>query len=176
MRIFRKHNKEEIQVQPGKDRLAGSIAAWILKVQNGFAKFMNKRTERISVYGMKMMLIIFFLTGSGLSIYLIARTAFKKGPTKMIQVGRISSPLYYHKNDNSGIDRSLIITKQEYEEIQTFHRYMDSLHQSTGGKAIYDSILFDRPGLMDSIMIIEGLYQTIYEKNNKEESKQFNNQ
>lgn len=170
MRLFRKRDKKEIQVQPGKDRLAGSIAGWILKVQNGFAKFMNKRTEKISISGMKVMLIIFLLSGSGLSIYVIAKTVLKKGGPKIIKIYRISTPQNVYKNSTPGFDRSLLISKDEYEEIQSFHSYMDSLHQSKSGKPIYDSILLNRPGMMDSIIMIEELYRTTHKKNSNEKS------
>lgn len=57
-----------------------------------------------------------------------------------------------------------IVAKEEYEKIQRFRQYMDSLERSPSGKKLYNSILINRPGLLDSIILIENIYQSQIKK------------
>jgi len=41
---------------------------------------------------------------------------------------------------------------------------MDSLARSPSGKILYDSIISQRPGLMDSVRFIENYYQQLKQK------------
>jgi hypothetical protein len=54
----------------------------------------------------------------------------------------------------------MIVSKADYQGIIRFRGYMDSLTRSPAGKAAYDSIIFSRPGLLDSIRILEKIYQS----------------
>lgn len=53
-----------------------------------------------------------------------------------------------------------IITKEEFKKIEHFKKYTDSLAGSPAGKEIYDSILISRPGLIDSIILLENIYHS----------------
>lgn len=50
------------------------------------------------------------------------------------------------------------MSKENYLKVHLFKEYMDSLARSATGKAVYDSILISRPGLMDSVRFIENNY------------------
>ncbi|MCW3106875.1 MAG: hypothetical protein JWQ09_1381, partial [Segetibacter sp.] len=54
----------------------------------------------------------------------------------------------------------LSISKKEFEKIKKFKSYLDSLTKSKSGKRIHDSITANRPGLIDSLSIVENLYQS----------------
>jgi len=54
----------------------------------------------------------------------------------------------------------MIVSKKDYQGIIRFRGYMDSLTRSPAGKAAYDSIILSRPGLLDSIRILEKIYQS----------------
>jgi hypothetical protein len=158
MKLFKRRRKEE-KTDAGKDKLAKGIAGFILKMQNGFARFMGKRAERLSFSTMKYILLIFLLCGSGLSVYFIV-TAFKKnGQSKAIKIDRLRVPRYYDKNSDEFMQLDFFITKKEHEGMQAFRNYMDSLHHNKKGIHIYDSIMLNRPGLMDSVNKLEKLYQ-----------------
>lgn len=144
-----------------KDRVAKGIVIFLLKVQTGFARFMNKQAERISSFSMKILLVIFFLTGSALSIYFIVVAVIEKEQLKAVKVDRLSIPQYYNK-DEAAIQDNFLITEQQ--QVQAFKKYMDSLQQTKVGKMMYDSIMLHRPGLMDSIIKLEQLYQSQYKK------------
>jgi hypothetical protein len=52
------------------------------------------------------------------------------------------------------------ISKEEFQRIENFKSYLDSLAKTNAGKRIFDSIIANRPGLIDSLSIVENLYQT----------------
>lgn len=158
MKLFKRQHKEE-RIEAGKDRLAKGIAGSIIKMQNGFATFMSKRTEKLSSSTMKYMLVVFLLCGSGLSVYFIISAFKKNGQSKAIKIDRLSVPRYYDKNGDESTQPGFFITKKEHEEMQAFKNYMDSLHHTKTGIRIYDSIILNRPGLMDSIHQLEQFYQ-----------------
>lgn len=142
-----------------KDKVAQGVSKFIIKMQTAFAKFMNKRTENISMNRMKFILIVFFLCGSSLSVYFIITAFSKKGPSNRMTIDRLSVPRYYNKSGDEPVQPDFFISKQEYEEMKAFQSYMDSLHHSKRGIRIYDSIMLNRPGLMDSINKLKELYQ-----------------
>lgn len=140
-----------------KDKVAKGVAKIILKMQSGFAKFMGQHTAKVSSFGLKVWLAVFFLSGSSLSIYFIFAAFSKKEQSKTIKIDRLSVPSYYNKNGDEPVQPDFFISKREYEEMLSFKNYMDSLHRSKG--SIYDSIMLNRPGLMDSVNKLEQIYQ-----------------
>lgn len=159
MRLFKRPKTKEERAQTGKDKLAKGIVALILKIQNGFARFMNKATKNMSASFLRWTLIIFTLTGSALSIYFIA-LAISKKKKEVIKIDRLRVPNYYDKNGEPVMAPDLIIVPKEHEEMERFQNYMDSLHESKTGSKLYDSILFNRPGLMDSVRMLEEIYHS----------------
>jgi len=53
-------------------------------------------------------------------------------------------------------ETTTLLTAEVYQRLQLFRKYMDSLHKNS--KWIYDSILLARPGMMDSVAILEKMY------------------
>lgn len=53
-------------------------------------------------------------------------------------------------------DTEILVDEDTWQKIQVFKQYMDSLRLSESKK--YDSIILSRPGLMDSIAMVEELY------------------
>jgi len=51
------------------------------------------------------------------------------------------------------------VSAPEYLKIKQFILYLDSLSQNLNGKNVADSIRKSSPGLMDSIALIEKIYQ-----------------
>lgn len=51
------------------------------------------------------------------------------------------------------------ISAEELGRIQRFRGYMDSLARSPSGRLYHDSLVRIRPGLMDSIAVVEDIYQ-----------------
>jgi hypothetical protein len=61
------------------DKAAIWIAGFFLRVQNGFARFMNNRTQQFSARKWKLVIIVFTIGWGTLSIYFIV-SAFTKQP------------------------------------------------------------------------------------------------
>ena len=160
MFFWKKKNKVENN-QPVKEKIASKIVSFILKMQTGFANYMNKKTRNIPNPTMKIIVISFCIVFGTYSIYLVTDSVLRKNEkVKTIQIDRLNVPKYIDRStDNpSGIENR--VTKSLYEKLQAFRYYMDSLHSSTSGRHIYDSILLNRPHLMDSVLLLEQLYQT----------------
>src|SRR5687767_12182579 len=93
----------------------------------------------------------------GLSVYALVGALGDPGNSeKGMQHGKLVVPKYFdptycESKDPSAGDRAII-------RINSFKKYMDSLSKSSQARLVYDSILKARPGLMDSIQIIEEIY------------------
>lgn len=158
MTLFKKRKQPEEKTHQGKDKLAKGIAGFILTMQTGFARKMSRLTRKMPTSSMKVALVFFCMLGTGSSLYFIVKAVQKSAPG-LIRIERISVPKYYNNTDESARP-DVIVTKREHEEMQAFQRYMDSLHKNNTGKAMYDSIMMNRPGLLDSVNMLEEIYQS----------------
>lgn len=141
-----------------QDRIANSIVHKCIKVQERCATYMQHQTERLSGKIKKLLLVMFFLSSSGYSLFLIVES-LKSHKGKSFSVTTIKVPEHMDKAGDENTKARVIVSEAEYERIHRFQFQMDSLAKSPSGKRFYDSILFRRPGLMDSIMIIEEMYK-----------------
>ncbi|MFC4233305.1 hypothetical protein ACFOW1_15495 [Parasediminibacterium paludis] len=119
---------------------------------------MQRQTERLSGNGKMVMLVLFCLVTGSLSIYLFTSNLISK-PSTAIPVTRIKTALSSGKSGDENTKSSVSITKHEYQRIKSFRDYMDSLARSPSGKLIYQDIIAQRPGLMDSVALVEKIYQ-----------------
>ncbi|WP_162944812.1 hypothetical protein [Flavisolibacter nicotianae] len=71
----------------------------------------------------------------------------------------IRVPVHATQSGEENTWSPLLITKMEVERIERFRRYMDSLGESPTGRKHRDSLLALSHGLMDSLRMIETLYQ-----------------
>lgn len=161
--MFPNKKKEKTSLQNGyQDRIANSIVITCICLQQRWATFMQRHAEQLSTKWKAIILSIFCLCTGGFSFFFIAKsltsnnivsfnvTQFKS--TRLSKAGyKLSKPM-------------VIITKEEYEKIEHFRDYIDSLAVSLSGKKLYDSILISRPGLIDSIVLLENIYQSQIKK------------
>ncbi|TXI87455.1 MAG: hypothetical protein E6Q36_07425 [Chryseobacterium sp.] len=152
-RIFRKRNKKE-QSSPS---VFQKISTAVEKFHRRWANYLNRKTENIKTSTLKVLLFIFCALFGSICIY-TGLDAIRQ-PSTVIKVDKIQFPSHtIIKNEGTAHQQSEILSAQEYENIQSFKRYMDSLKNDKSGKASYDSIITERPGLMDSISLAESLY------------------
>ena len=157
--LFSRKNKKGIEFNYSKvrDKVAKGIAGFLLSIQNRFASFMSAITNNLNKKAKQVYLAIFCLVFGGLSLYAFIE-AFQNSERAVnsIKPAQISMPKYY---DRTGTEtEGLTVSDKEINRINRFKKYMDSLSHSVKGRGVYDSILKARPGLMDSIKIIEQLY------------------
>lgn len=126
-----------------------------LLFQYACANWLEKKTAHFSrMYWILILLGFIVFTGS-CSIYVIVKSF--SGNTN-ITVTPIIKPANPISSKYSPAEFNKIISKAEFEKITRFRRYMDSLGRSPTGKKTHDSIVLYRPGLLDSLTIIENYY------------------
>src|SRR5215831_7772988 len=143
------------------DKLAGSIANGFLKVQAGFASFMNKKTDRLTKSGQKILLAGTCMLFGGLSLYTLIGSFRSRHDLPILQrPTSVHVPRHFNHSGDENSRGQTIISESEIKKIHLFENYMDSLARTKQGKMIHDSILSVRPGLMDSIKMIESIFES----------------
>lgn len=155
MKLFEKKKENDNQTKPNV--LSKGIQAGYKRVQGGWANWMMRRTEHFSHRTWIMLLILFVLSTSTYCIYVVVNAITSKG-NNSITITRIKKPK--HTTETGEAQAGVAgMSEAEYNRIKKFRLYMDSLAQSPSGKILYDSITLRRPGLMDSVQLIEQLYR-----------------
>jgi hypothetical protein len=104
-------------------------------------------------------LLAFIALTSGYSIFLIGQS-FSGSQANTISITPIKKPGHILQAGDAVSQPDMIVSKTDYQGIIRFRGYMDSLTRSPAGKVAYDSIILNRPGLLDSIRFIEEIYQS----------------
>ncbi|KQO24965.1 hypothetical protein ASF10_07275 [Flavobacterium sp. Leaf82] len=128
-----------------------------LRLQHKCAQWLERKTAHFSRLNWIVVLFTFIVFTGGCSIYLIV-TSFSGNTTKKTTVIPITKPTSSVSLKEKPIQLNTIISKTEFEKITSFRKYMDSLGRSPTGKKTHDSIVLNRPGLLDSLTIIENYY------------------
>jgi hypothetical protein len=163
--LFRNRKKQKAtkyhdEVQ---DQFLKSILHTCLIWQSRWAFWMQRKAEKLSGKGKLIMLLIFVLFSGSYTIYLIGES-FSGNPKPSFSITSIKRPAHVQENGDESKHTNTVISQSEYERIHQFRQYMDSLTSSPTGKVLHDSIVAHRPGLMDSIQIIENMYQSQIKK------------
>lgn len=160
--VFFKKEKDKIKAEVSevsKNKIAEGIAGAGLKIQAIFSGHMNALFVRMSPKGMKIVLIVFCLCGGGFSIYLVNHAIINPQlKTASFKLDRMNVPKHYDQTGDESIRQDVQVDEQTYNQLQRFTVYMDSL--KIKNKNIYDSILQARPGLMDSVQMLVGIYDS----------------
>jgi hypothetical protein len=162
--LFTNRKKQKAGLQQAmEDKFLKPIVHDCLKWQSTWAEWMQKKAEKLSGKGKLMVLLVFVLLAGGYSIYLIGRS-FSENQTPSFSIISIKRPANIQETGDELKHTNAILSKSEYERIHQFRQYMDSLVVSASGKTLHDSIVALRPGLMDSIQVIENMYQSQIKK------------
>ena len=158
--LFRKRKKTETSgPDETHDRIPRQMVNACLRLQTRWAQWMGRRTEHLSRKTLLLILLAFIFIAGGYSIYLIGQS-FSGNQTNTFSVTPIKKPGHILQTGDAASQQDMISSKTDYQRIIRFRGYMDSLARSPAGKAVYDSILLTRPGLPDSIRLIEKIYQS----------------
>ena len=162
--LFRKRKKTETtETDESNDKILRQIVNTCLRMQNGWAQWMGRRTQHLSHRTLLLLLLIFIVVAGGYSIYLIGQS-FSGKQTQTFSVTPIRKPGHVLQTGDIESKPDVIVNKQDYQGIIRFRGYKDSLTRSPAGKAAYDSIILNRPRLLDSIRFIEEIYQSQIKK------------
>ena len=165
MRLFKKKEKpiDDEEREKLSDKVAGKIAGTGIKMQKIFADKMNKIFMNTGNKKTKTILIAFCITAGGYSIYLLTNAIISPAKKQeSFKIDQVKTPQHFSKSGEESILPDAYVDEQTYNKIQEFKKYMDSLHQNK--KVEYDSILQARPGLMDSVQMLEEIYYSQKQK------------
>jgi hypothetical protein len=162
--LFGNKKKQKAPIlNDSQDRIAKSIVITCIRLQQKWAVFMQRHTESLSDKWKAIMLSFFCLSTCGFSLFLITRSLLSNNIVSF-QVTDVISPRGQKKAEGEPNNPVEIITNEEYQKIKKFRQFIDSLSGSPSGIKRYDSILFKRPGLIDSAILLESIYQSQIKK------------
>ena len=141
MRLFRKHNPET--KTSTTDKAAGWIANAILKLQGKFADKLDMASASWKRKQQWIFLYMICVVFGGLSTVCVIQS-FDKSKKGLSKPAAIKVPRNIYK------ERSVKITENEFKKVQAFKRSLDSASKK--------KLLEERPGLMDSLEMVEQLY------------------
>lgn len=124
------------------DKAAGYIANAILKVQKKFSEFLGQISASWKAKQKWIFLYMVCLVFGGLSVFSMVQS-FNKSNV-LPKHDAIKVPRNIHKNS------SIRITNIEFRHVQKFKRSLDSASKLR--------LMEERPGLMDSLEMVEQLY------------------
>ncbi|MBX2933929.1 MAG: hypothetical protein KF825_06765 [Ferruginibacter sp.] len=158
----RKKNEEDTSEPSVSDKMAGKIAVAGIKLQTAFANKMNELFRNMNSKKLKTLLIIFCLVAGGYSIYLFVNAFVNTDKESSgFKVDQIHVPEHFNKSGDGQIPEANV-EEETYNKIQDYKRYMDSLKQTKN--YLYDSIITARPFLMDTVLMLEEIYQSQKQK------------
>ena len=136
MRLF-KRNKSQVNIQ---DKAATGIANGILKTQNWFAINLQQVTKSWKQKQQWIFLYMVCLVFGGLSIVGIVNSFKASDKTKSIIPKQISTPKNIYRRN-----KAFLITENEFQKVQEY-------------KQTNPNLIKERPGLFDSLTLIEQVY------------------
>jgi len=139
---------------PRIDKMASLLATFLRKVQEKWAICMAKWTAPLSKRALQFIMILYCLLFGGASLFAFLDVFRQNAPT-LIKPATLTVPKYYKQ---PGVVLTPLLTPQDREYINRFKTHLDSLNSSLGGRAVYDSLLRERPGLLDSLRRIEDFF------------------
>jgi len=153
MKLFKRNTNQTNSVL--SDKAAGWIANGILKTQKRFAIVLGKISSSWKTKQQWIFLYIVCLVFGGLSVVAIISPFNKNANNFLSKPSAIKIPKNIHSNRHgNGVN----ITHNEIKQVHVFKQKLDSLSKVRNGKTKLNKLLSDRPGLMDSLEMVEQLY------------------
>lgn len=147
------------------DKLALKMAAALEKVQQRFTRTMNRIFGNMGRKRAKWITGVFALVCGGYSLYLISGVFCPAKGNESFSVEQIRRPEYLDKR-NSQTDNREVVDERTFQNIEAYRLFLDSVKKVN--QPLYERIVTDRPGLLDSIKLLEDIYysqqNSVYEK------------
>lgn len=152
MKLFKRntdHAKPNVS-----DKAAGWIANRILKTQNKFANLLGNISSTWKTKQQWIFLYMVWLVFGGLSTISVINAFNQKSKNILGKPATIKTP----RNISAKETHPIRITDNEIRHVHVFKRTLDSLSKTPEGKIKVNKLLNRRPGLMDSLEMVEELY------------------
>jgi len=150
--MFKKKKNSELKENPLQDKLAGRIAGAGIKIQSKFSNVMNKLFAGMNTKKLRIFLIVFCLSCGGYSVYLMTNAIFSEKQTPL-KIDQVYVPKHFDKTGDETIIPETYVDEETYLKIQAFKK-----------SSYYDSTIRARPGLLDSIAMLEEIYHSQKQK------------
>ncbi len=134
--------------------------------QKKLAEWIGRKSNRLPLRTKKAMLLCIVCT-VGIYCSLKIVSVFEQNESPEKDAGSrvsISIPEHTRQQSDSRINFRTDRDKAILERIHRYYLYLDSLSQSPSGHGFYDSLVHARPGLPDSLLMIENIYQSLQKK------------
>jgi hypothetical protein len=155
MFLSRKHKAVKTGVS---DKVAGKIANGLLRLQTLFANKMHRLFRNSSIRKLKISLVLFCIIVGGHSIHTTYNSLNTDKAKSNLEINHIQTSKHINDAGNDYKTDNTDVSDETYWRIIKFKQHMDSLKQTSNKR--YDSILHARPGLMDSVRMLEEIYQS----------------
>lgn len=120
-----------------------------------WAGWMEEKTALLSRRQLYVLLFLFIASMGACCLFQLYQ-GMTGGYTVVITSGRIHAVV----TGERPVEANTNLFSKEYQKIQDFNKYMDSLANTAAGRKVRDSILDARPGLLDSVASIEAYYRS----------------
>ncbi len=131
---------------------AGKIAKGILSIQKRFADTMSATTKKWKTKQQWIFLYLVCLILGGLSVVAVIKP-FKEKASTFLKPASIHIPKLLKPDEDK-----IIITDNEITKLHLFKQRLDSLSKTKDGKIKVEQFVKRRPGLFDSLKMVEQMY------------------
>lgn len=149
--------------QTPRDNLIEKFHQANLKLQYRCAKWLERKTTDFSRKKWIVFIICFTMLSCFLNLYIVIKS-LQGNASKNITIIPIVKPINSISFEPKASNLQKKISEKELKNVVRFRKYMDSLGRNPTEKTIHDSILKYHPGLLDSLTLIEGYYQSKLKK------------
>lgn len=151
LKLFNRRREKKVELPSVLERMAIAMD----RQQRKAANYLNNKVSVFSAKQLKMGLILFCVLFGSSTIYIIWKSIYQ--PAKIIVVKPIEQP-GHAVLPKEHLGESAMLNATELRSIINFQKYIDSLQRTQKGRMIYDSIMSERPGLLDSLSLIQQLF------------------
>jgi len=130
-------------------------AKWQM-VKQGLASYLQYKTECLSIRSKRYWLAFFCILFGGSSIAVVIHALMVKN--EPVHIAKISKPLQVGADKEAFILRDSVIKNAAYDKVIRFKNALLELQTDFAGKIRFDSIMLERPQLLDSIAMFEKIY------------------
>lgn len=150
-----KRAKRSSESRPGT---RGKIASVVNVMQHRIADQLQQRSDRLSIRAKKVWLALFVAFFGGISVWITWQAVTTRPGVSVMNAQPETVMPAVEGKYGPPLSTDSKVSTREYLMVVRLHRYLDSLSQSEAGRQIMDSLLRGRPGLRDSLLLMEKLY------------------
>lgn len=153
MFVFKRHKKKDVALENKHPHV---LFQQCEKMKQMFACYLQQLSELLSLKSKKVILLLFFIVCSAGSVFIIVNASGNRN--KIIHVKQISKPSSIQDSTHIATKSDSAITEKDYKRIELFKSYLLQLRDDSINRKRFDSIIVQRPHLIDSIALFEKMY------------------